>query len=91
MNIQDISEQFNDMEIKEIAVNPFISVYTEKHEITAFFYYPNLRKLSIYLLSNDTFNILDEKSEFLIKVVHHMPITDADIIEAEAINLVCPF
>lgn len=86
MNIQDISEQFNAMEIKEIAVNPFISVYTEKHEITAFFYYPNIKKLSIYLLSKDTFNILDEKSEYLIKVVHHLPITSEDIAEAESVK-----
>ena len=89
MKIQDICEQFNALEIKEVAVNPFISFYTEKHELTAFFYYPNIKKLSIYLLSKDTFNILDEKSEFLIKVVHHMPITSEDIAEVE--NVKYPF
>jgi hypothetical protein len=89
MKIQDMCEQFNAMEIKEIAVNPFISVYTEKHEITAFFYYPNIKKLSIYLLSNDTFNVLDENSEYLIKVVHHLPITSEDIAEVE--NVKYPF
>jgi hypothetical protein len=82
MNIQDICEQFNGMEIKEIAVNPFISVYTKKHEITAFFYYPNTKKLSIYLLSNDTFNILDEKNVYLIKVVHHLPVEASDFQES---------
>lgn len=91
MKIQDMCEQFNAMEIKEIAVNPFISVYTEKHEITAFFYYPNIKKLSIYLLSNDTFNVLDENSEYLIKVVHHLPIEASDIIEAEAESVKYPF
>lgn len=90
MKIQDICEQFKTLEIKEIAINPFISISTGKHDITAFFYYPNLKKMSIYLLSHETCKMLDTNKEYFLKIVYHLPVEASDIIEAETVP-VCPF
>lgn len=71
MKVLDICEQFSTMQINEVAVNHFLSVYTKKHDVTAYFYYPNIKKLSIYVLSHDTYDHINVNKEYLLKVVYH--------------------
>lgn len=68
MKLNEICQEFNGLVINEFAINPFIAEH-EKHEITAIFYYPNLKKLSVYMLSLNSFKRLNVDPVYTLKVI----------------------
>ncbi len=86
----EFTQTFEGLTINELAVHNFVSDAYPKHEMTAYFYYPNIKKLSVYVCSAEYWNKVSLSLEYLHKVVYHLPIEASDIIEAEK-TPVCPF
>jgi hypothetical protein len=70
MKLNEICQEFKGLTINEIAINPFIAEH-EKHEITVIFYYPNIKKLSVYMLSMNSYKVSNVDPVYTLKVINH--------------------
>lgn len=88
MNLQAISQTFaQTLEINRVEFYP---PNYGAHEVSVYCYFPSGKLLAIYGMSQEVYDRVNVQTFFgLLSVTFHLPITDADIIEAEQVN--CPF
>ena len=79
----EFTQTFEGLTINELSVNNFVSDVYPKHEITAYFYYPNIKKLSVYLCSVEYWNKVALPLEYLHKVVYYLPVMASDLEESK--------
>ena len=89
MNMQTISQTFaQTLEINKVEFHP--PTYGS-HDVSVYCYFPYAKMLAIYGMSQGVYDRVNVQTFFgLLSVTFHLPITDADIAEAEAVP-VCPF
>lgn len=85
-NFYEFTQNFDGLIINELAVHNFVSNVYPRHEMTAYFYYPSIKKLSVFICSVDYWNSAKLSLEYLHKVVYHLPVMASDITEAENAN-----
>ena len=79
----EFTQNFDGLTINELSVHNLVSNVYPKHEITAYFYYPNIKKLSVFVCSVDYWNNAKLSLEYLHKLIYHLPVMADDITEIE--------
>lgn len=90
MNMLNIFKEFPEtLQIDNIQVHP---PSFGDHEVSVFCYFPSCKLLSIYCMSKEVYERINAHTFYgYLSTTFHLPITDADIIEAEAENVQYPF
>lgn len=77
------------LHIKSVEIHP---VSYGNHEVTVYCYFPYGMTLCIYQMSKEVADRLDVTTFYgYLSHTYHLPITEADIIEAENETKQCPF